>query len=144
MPRGGCPPPFHTLPRVPPSGSTLSGIASGVKGIVVEPVNAVRKGDGLGWGLFRGVVGAVVKPVAGVIDGITNSTEEVAALVADKVCAGEGVQRGVADRGPVGEQPPNTWHVGPHCLCTRVIGCGVQGSFYNTRAGGPPPPLSPP
>ena len=52
----------------------LSGMASGMKGLVAKPVQEGRKAGALGVmkGMGMGLVGVVVKPVLGISDGITS------------------------------------------------------------------------
>jgi hypothetical protein len=63
------------------SESIVSGFVEGVSGIVQEPQKASR-GGGSGWdvakGVGRGIIGLPMKPIAGIIDSATKTTEGIA------------------------------------------------------------------
>lgn len=65
--------------------SILSGVTSGSAGLVTNPYKQAKKEGALGFfkGVGMGIVGAAVKPVLGVTDGITSVTQGISQQVAD-------------------------------------------------------------
>ncbi|CAF0704730.1 unnamed protein product [Brachionus calyciflorus] len=61
------------------SQNLFMGVVSGVTGIVEKPLEGAKSGGGLGFlgGLGKGIIGAVTKPTAGVIDFASQSLEGV-------------------------------------------------------------------
>ena len=59
--------------------SFITGIASGISGIVMKPIEGAEKEGALGFfkGVGKGLVGVAVKPVLGVTDGITSIVEGI-------------------------------------------------------------------
>jgi len=63
----------------------VSGFASGLAGLVYTPVEEAKKGGALGFmkGVGLGVIGAAVKPVIGVTDGIASITQGISNTVSN-------------------------------------------------------------
>eukprot|EP01041_Mallomonas_annulata_P004154 gene4154-8257_t len=61
----------------------VTGIASGLTGLVYTPINEAKKGGAVGFlkGVGLGVIGAAVKPVLGVTDGIASITQGISNTV---------------------------------------------------------------
>ena len=59
--------------------SVISGVSSGLAGIVVQPVREVNRRGAVGvlTGPAKAVVGVVTKPIVGIMDGFTQGTLEV-------------------------------------------------------------------
>ena len=58
--------------------SVISGVSSGLAGIVVQPVREVNRRGAVGvlTGPAKAVVGVVTKPIVGIMDGFTQGTLE--------------------------------------------------------------------
>lgn len=65
--------------------SVARGIAEGVSGIFLKPIEGAQKGGALGAvkGLAQGIAGVAVKPVVGVVDGVGNVLQGVSQTVSN-------------------------------------------------------------
>ena len=65
--------------------SVVAGLAAGFSGLVLTPLDEGRRGGALGFakGLGLGALGAVVKPVLGVTDGIASVAHGLANQISD-------------------------------------------------------------
>ncbi|KAK9674952.1 Vacuolar protein sorting-associated protein 13 [Basidiobolus ranarum] len=72
--------PRHALYGVTQAATSLaSGVASGISGVVMQPISGAQK-DGAGGfvkGIGKGLVGVVVKPMVGLVDMANNVTEGI-------------------------------------------------------------------
>ena len=59
--------------------STFKGIASGITGVVENPIKGAKKGGFMGFmkGTYKGVSGLIVKPVSGALDLVSKTTEGI-------------------------------------------------------------------
>lgn len=102
------------------SESILTGIGSGISGLVTKPAEEARKSGALGFvkGLGLGITGAVVKPVVGIMDGVSN----VAHGISNQLSPDTYVTSQVRPRRPLERSPLDieALVLGPLDLCACV------------------------